>query len=123
MSQLSIESSSWNNDYATHIQLVSIHQNIIEILSEARSLKNAKLQRIYANVNGAITCVNPDKVMRLFQNSVYCLQPTGDSYTRRLIFDSILAGVISKREEVISPIPRILCVDPRSKLKTFKDAF
>ncbi|KAL9343336.1 hypothetical protein Peur_063767 [Populus x canadensis] len=119
MSQLSIESSSWNNDYATHIQLVSIHQNIIDILSEAKSLRNAKLQRICASVNGAISCDNLDKAMRLFQNSVYCLQPTGDSYTKRLIFDSILSG----REKVISPISRIICVDPRSKLKTFEDAF
>jgi len=32
--------------------------------------------------------------MRVFQSSVYCLQPPGDSYTRRSIFDSILAGCI-----------------------------
>jgi hypothetical protein len=78
---------------------------IFKILYEARSLRNAKLQRICASVNGAITCDNPDKVMRLFQNSVYCLQPTGDSYTRRLIFDSILAGCIL----VLLPTGHKLC--------------
>ncbi|KAK3204199.1 hypothetical protein Dsin_018245 [Dipteronia sinensis] len=32
--------------------------------------------------------------MKVFQSSVFCLQPPGDSYTRRSIFDSILAGCI-----------------------------
>jgi hypothetical protein len=83
-----------------------VYQGLIfKILSEARSLRNAKLQRICASVNGVITCDNWDKVMRLFQNSVYCLQPMGDSYTRRLIFDSILAGCIL----VLLPTGHKLC--------------
>ena len=32
--------------------------------------------------------------MKMFQNSIFCLQPPGDSYTRRSTFDSILAGCI-----------------------------
>ncbi|WJX39413.1 hypothetical protein P8452_26958 [Trifolium repens] len=32
--------------------------------------------------------------MKVFENSVFSLQPSGDSYTRRSIFDSILAGCI-----------------------------
>ncbi|CAN8315776.1 unnamed protein product [Cochlearia groenlandica] len=39
-------------------------------------------------------CDNPVKIMQVFQDSVFCLQPSGDSYTRRSIFDSILAGCI-----------------------------
>ncbi|KAF8105216.1 hypothetical protein N665_0161s0016 [Sinapis alba] len=39
-------------------------------------------------------CDNPVKVMEVFQRSVFCLQPRGDSYTRRSIFDSMLAGCI-----------------------------
>ena len=39
-------------------------------------------------------CENPEKVMGLFQNSIFCLQPVGDAYTRRSTFDSILAGCI-----------------------------
>ncbi|KAF3457370.1 hypothetical protein FNV43_RR02027 [Rhamnella rubrinervis] len=39
-------------------------------------------------------CENPEKVMGLFQNSIFCLQPSGDSFTRRSTFDSILAGCI-----------------------------
>ncbi|GLT97729.1 hypothetical protein SLE2022_152780 [Rubroshorea leprosula] len=43
---------------------------------------------------GATNCNNPVNVMRVFQRSVFCLQPAGDSYTRRSVFDSILAGCI-----------------------------
>ncbi|XP_073037646.1 probable xyloglucan galactosyltransferase GT11 [Primulina eburnea] len=39
-------------------------------------------------------CVKPANVMKLFQSSVFCLQPPGDSFTRRSTFDSILAGCI-----------------------------
>ncbi|KAF8395129.1 hypothetical protein HHK36_019070 [Tetracentron sinense] len=39
-------------------------------------------------------CHNPYSVMKMFQSSVFCLQPPGDSYTRRSAFDSILAGCI-----------------------------
>ncbi|KAF8402927.1 hypothetical protein HHK36_011020 [Tetracentron sinense] len=43
---------------------------------------------------GANKCYNPYSVMKMFQSSVFCLQPPGDSYTRRSAFDSILAGCI-----------------------------
>ncbi|KAL6293499.1 hypothetical protein ACE6H2_001641 [Prunus campanulata] len=39
-------------------------------------------------------CGNPVTVMRVFKSSVYCLQPGGDSYTRRSAFDAFLAGCI-----------------------------
>ncbi|KAH9616196.1 hypothetical protein KSS87_023814 [Heliosperma pusillum] len=39
-------------------------------------------------------CSKPETVMRLFQSSDFCLQPPGDSYTRKSIFDTILAGCI-----------------------------
>lgn len=39
-------------------------------------------------------CHKPEFLMKLFQNSIFCLQPPGDSYTRRSIFDAILAGCI-----------------------------
>jgi hypothetical protein len=44
--------------------------------------------------NGASKCDDPVNVMKAFQSSVFCLQPPGDSYTRRSTFDSILAGCI-----------------------------
>lgn len=39
-------------------------------------------------------CGNPVKVMQVFQDSVFCLQPPGDTPTRRSTFDSVLAGCI-----------------------------
>nr|XP_043637193.1 xyloglucan galactosyltransferase MUR3-like [Erigeron canadensis] len=39
-------------------------------------------------------CHSPSSIMKMFQSSVFCLQPQGDSYTRRSAFDSILAGCI-----------------------------
>ncbi|KAL8158319.1 xyloglucan galactosyltransferase KATAMARI1 homolog [Apium graveolens] len=40
------------------------------------------------------SCQNPGNVMSTLQKSNFCLQPSGDSYTRRSTFDSILAGCI-----------------------------
>lgn len=39
-------------------------------------------------------CEDPPRLMELFQNSTFCLQPPGDSFTRRSIFDSIISGCI-----------------------------
>ncbi|KAK9755243.1 hypothetical protein RND81_01G012200 [Saponaria officinalis] len=39
-------------------------------------------------------CREATNVINLFRKSVFCLQPPGDSYTRRSAFDSILAGCI-----------------------------
>ncbi|KAK2995936.1 hypothetical protein RJ640_003728 [Escallonia rubra] len=39
-------------------------------------------------------CEKPLYVMKVFQSSIFCLQPSGDSFTRRSTFDSILAGCI-----------------------------
>ncbi|XP_024535442.1 xyloglucan galactosyltransferase XLT2-like [Selaginella moellendorffii] len=39
-------------------------------------------------------CETPEPVVQLFLNSTFCLQPRGDGYTRRSIFDSVLAGCI-----------------------------
>ncbi|CAM0870711.1 unnamed protein product [Alopecurus aequalis] len=43
---------------------------------------------------GTSQCHSPDKIMRLFQTATFCLQPPGDSYTRRSVFDSMVAGCI-----------------------------
>ncbi|KAL9666085.1 hypothetical protein QQ045_000407 [Rhodiola kirilowii] len=39
-------------------------------------------------------CHNPISVLKLFQSSNFCLQPPGDSPTRRSTFDSIISGCI-----------------------------
>uniref|UniRef100_A0ACD5UGP0 Uncharacterized protein n=1 Tax=Avena sativa TaxID=4498 RepID=A0ACD5UGP0_AVESA len=44
--------------------------------------------------NGATQCHAPADIIRLFRRSVFCLQPPGDSYTRRSAFDAMLAGCV-----------------------------
>ncbi|CAM0878887.1 unnamed protein product [Alopecurus aequalis] len=36
----------------------------------------------------------PSRAMRLLESAEFCIQPRGDSYTRKSVFDSILAGCI-----------------------------
>jgi hypothetical protein len=43
---------------------------------------------------GASQCHGPGHIMRLFQSSTFCLQPPGDSYTRRSAFDAMVAGCV-----------------------------
>ncbi|XP_024982000.1 xyloglucan galactosyltransferase MUR3-like [Cynara cardunculus var. scolymus] len=56
--------------------------------------KNSEVGKLLECGFGESKCHSPSSVMKMFQNSVFCLQPQGDSYTRRSAFDSILAGCI-----------------------------
>ncbi|KAJ8770986.1 hypothetical protein K2173_022887 [Erythroxylum novogranatense] len=63
-----------------------------EIIKQCQAAK--KKCRLLDCTSGSRKCYEPTYVMKLFQSSVFCLQPPGDSMTRRSIFDSILAGCI-----------------------------
>jgi hypothetical protein len=67
----------------------SIRSDIIEQCQAARE-KCLLLECI----TGSSNCYEPVNLMKMFQSSTFCLQPPGDSYTRRSTFDSILAGCI-----------------------------
>ncbi|CAM0870713.1 unnamed protein product [Alopecurus aequalis] len=43
---------------------------------------------------GEKRCLVPSTFMRMFQTARFCLQPPGDTYTRRSAFDAILAGCV-----------------------------
>uniref|UniRef100_A0A7N0TCQ2 Exostosin GT47 domain-containing protein n=1 Tax=Kalanchoe fedtschenkoi TaxID=63787 RepID=A0A7N0TCQ2_KALFE len=43
---------------------------------------------------GRSDCHNPSRLMKMYRSSNFCLQPPGDSFTRRSTCDSILAGCI-----------------------------
>jgi hypothetical protein len=62
-----------------------------ELIQQCESTTSCKLVGCGKNKKH---CGDPVHVMDIFQNSVFCLQPPGDSFTRRSIFDSILAGCI-----------------------------
>nr|CAB3502045.1 unnamed protein product [Digitaria exilis] len=47
-----------------------------------------------ANAPGSPQCHAPGDIMRHFQKVSFCLQPPGDSWTRRSVFDAMVAGCI-----------------------------
>ncbi|XP_021716035.1 xyloglucan galactosyltransferase KATAMARI1 homolog [Chenopodium quinoa] len=62
-----------------------------QLINQCESSK--KCMMIHCN-NWKNKCHKPAELMKMFQSSHFCLQPPGDSYTRRSTFDSILAGCI-----------------------------
>ncbi|PRQ25697.1 putative exostosin [Rosa chinensis] len=62
-----------------------------QIIDECKSSKVGKLLECDF---GESKCHSPSSIMQMFQSSLFCLQPQGDSYTRRSAFDSMLAGCI-----------------------------
>ncbi|KAI9156607.1 hypothetical protein LWI28_009371 [Acer negundo] len=64
------------------------------IINQCLESSNNSCKFMDCSSSGSSNCDNPLNVMQVFQKSVFCLQPPGDSYTRRSIFDSILAGCI-----------------------------
>lgn len=63
-----------------------------QLMDQCRASKRALL--LECDLGRKSKCFQPDVVMKTFRSSVFCLQPQGDSYTRRSAFDSILAGCI-----------------------------
>lgn len=66
-----------------------------EIIAQCKAASKGKCKLLECNSNSVSNkCQKPDFVMKMFQSSNFCLQPPGDSSTRRSAFDSILAGCI-----------------------------
>lgn len=66
-----------------------------EIIAQCLSSgKLCKFLSCYADPSRTSLCDEPLNVMKVFERSVFCLQPSGDTYTRTSTFDSILAGCI-----------------------------
>ncbi|XP_021907411.1 probable xyloglucan galactosyltransferase GT12 [Carica papaya] len=76
------------------------------------STRRCKLLNCHEN-----NCDDPVKIMEVFQDSVFCLQPPGDSLTRRSIFDSILAGCIPVFFHPDSAYTQYLWYFPRNNTK------
>ncbi|XP_049406458.1 xyloglucan galactosyltransferase KATAMARI1 homolog [Solanum stenotomum] len=67
----------------------SIRGQIIDQCKESKSCKLLKCGQSEES-----KCHSPSSIMKMFQSSLFCLQPQGDSYTRRSAFDAMLAGCI-----------------------------
>ncbi|MED6151059.1 hypothetical protein PIB30_078678 [Stylosanthes scabra] len=125
MSMLSVEASSWNNDYAVPYPTSFHPLKELEILEWQRKMRKRKRPHLFTFTGaprpemkdsirekviehcrssqackfidcsyGKEKCDNPVNVIMEFGDSVFCLQPPGDSYTRRSIFDSMVAGCV-----------------------------
>lgn len=124
MTMLAIETTAWANEFAVPYPTYFHPKSSTEIWRWQRKVKSVKRKYLFSFVGGprpkldgsirgeiikqclashgkckflncnVNDCDNPVKIMEVFENSVFCLQPSGDSYTRRSIFDSILAGCI-----------------------------
>ncbi|MQM00082.1 hypothetical protein Taro_032807 [Colocasia esculenta] len=68
-------------------QTDSIRGRIIE---QCRGSRRCRLM----DCTGSKECYAPARVMRAFESSTFCLQPPGDSYTRRSAFDAMVAGCV-----------------------------
>lgn len=62
-----------------------------ELINQCKASKSCYF---LACIPGEKRCGDPVAVINTFLSSVFCLQPPGDSFTRRSIFDAILAGCI-----------------------------
>ncbi|KAJ0981594.1 hypothetical protein J5N97_009849 [Dioscorea zingiberensis] len=124
MTTLIIESSPWNsNDFAIPYPTYFHPHTKNELHSWQEKMRQVKRQWLFAfagapraNKSLAIResimeqcsasqrcklldcrtndCLSPTSIMRLFQSSVFCLQPKGDSYTRRSVFDAMVSGCV-----------------------------
>ncbi|PSR86404.1 Xyloglucan galactosyltransferase [Actinidia chinensis var. chinensis] len=56
--------------------------------------KNSKVGKLLECDFGESKCHSPSSIMKMFQSSLFCLQPQGDSFTWRSAFDSMLTGCI-----------------------------
>ncbi|CAM0956919.1 unnamed protein product [Alopecurus aequalis] len=63
-----------------------------EIIRQCRASNHCNL--FHCGVGGSADCNSPGGVMRVFESSQFCLQPRGDTATRRSTFDAIVAGCI-----------------------------
>lgn len=65
-----------------------------ELMAQCEESSKRRKCRLLECTNEKNKCNKPVYLMKLFQSSIFCLQPSGDSFTRRSTFDSILAGCI-----------------------------
>ncbi|CAN1254914.1 Probable xyloglucan galactosyltransferase GT12 [Linum perenne] len=161
MTMLAIETTSQSNEFAIPYPTYFHPSKARQVRKWQKIIRRSKRPYLFSFV-GAPRCLasgkkckflnchsgkcdSPVEVMGVFQNSVFCLQPGGDSYTRRSTFDSIVAGCIpvffhpfsaygqyrcskreiaSMRQVVMELIPKVIYGDPLSKSnKDFEDAF
>ncbi|KAK9671366.1 hypothetical protein RND81_12G025100 [Saponaria officinalis] len=64
-----------------------------ELIRQCENMKRNRCNLVNCNPNDDM-CSSPAHFIKTFMEADFCLQPPGDSHTRRSTFDSILAGCI-----------------------------
>ncbi|CAL5187523.1 unnamed protein product [Lathyrus oleraceus] len=71
------------NDADDHIRLI--------IIDQCSSKSDGKCKFLNCS---SVKCNEPESIIQLFVESEFCLQPPGDSPTRKSVFDSLISGCI-----------------------------
>ena len=71
----------------------SIRHHLIRECAAAANESSSSCNLVQCR-KGERRCLVPSTFMRVFQTARFCLQPAGDTYTRRSAFDAILAGCV-----------------------------
>ncbi|PKA61238.1 Xyloglucan galactosyltransferase KATAMARI1 like [Apostasia shenzhenica] len=64
-----------------------------EILRQCGASRRC-LQVLCRPGSAADSCYEPDRVLSVLRRANFCMQPPGDSFTRRSVFDAVLAGCV-----------------------------
>ncbi|XP_078181444.1 xyloglucan galactosyltransferase MUR3-like [Carex rostrata] len=103
-----------------HMQTTSIRDHLID-----QCTRSDECRLLQCN-QGKNNCQSPTRIIKLFKHSKFCLQPTGDSFTRRSTFDSILSEE-EVRERKVSIEEALLKYskeqEPRYEVESVRDAF
>ncbi|KAF5192658.1 Xyloglucan-specific galacturonosyltransferase [Thalictrum thalictroides] len=67
-------------------------ENIRSVLIKQCTSRNDTNCRFHDCISGG--CSQPETIIKLFMQSEFCLQPPGDSPTRKSVFDSLVSGCI-----------------------------
>ncbi|KAK8493020.1 hypothetical protein V6N13_060514 [Hibiscus sabdariffa] len=127
ITMLSIESSSWSNEFAVPYPTYFHPSRDIDLIRWQKRIRVRKRRHLFcfagaprpamnesirgkiidqclSATNGTCTfldckagenkCDSAVEVIKVFRDCKFCLQPPGDSYTRRSTFDSIISGCI-----------------------------
>lgn len=70
------------------VEKAAVRDVILRQCSESTRCYPLKCER------GASKCHDPSQVLSVMSQCSFCMQPPGDSYTRRSVFDSLLSGCI-----------------------------
>ncbi|TVU46755.1 hypothetical protein EJB05_06313, partial [Eragrostis curvula] len=73
---------------------LAIREKVFDLCEAAVRRRRCGMLDCSHGLEGAITCRTAEKLVNLFASARFCLQPPGDSYTRRSSIDAVVAGCI-----------------------------